>query len=329
MAANPLSGFTVDPATVRHVGRDLQRPESVVAMPDGTLWVADARAGLQRIAPDGTQTLLQQRVDGAVPAGSTPNGFVFRASGEIVVANFGTRRLETMDRNGETRVLLDTIDGVPLGQVNYVLEDSRGRLWLTVSTRLTPYLSAFRPGVADGYIALVDERGARIVADGLAFANEVRLDADERWLYVAETTGKRIRRMAVRADGSLGAPEAFGPASLGPGFPDGIAFDDYGNLWVAQVMAERVQAVTPDGALLVLLDAGMPAALAEVERHFAAGSLTGAQMAAAKGKVAPLTSSVAFGGADRRDVYLGSLAGTRIAQFRSPVAGLPMSHWRA
>ena len=53
------------------------------------------------------------------------------------------------------------------------------------------------------------------------------------------------------------------------------------------------------------------------------------QMAAAKGQVAPLTSSVAFGGADRRDVYLGSLAGTRIAQFRSPVAGLPMSHWRA
>jgi gluconolactonase len=328
MAANPLKGFTVDLARVRQVGRDLQRPESVLAMPDGTLWVADGRAGLQRIAPDGTQTLFQQRVNGTVPEGSTPNGFVFRASGEIVVANFGTRCLETMNQNGETRVLLDTIDGAPLGQVKYVLQDSRGRLWLTVSTRRTPYLTAFRPDVADGYIALIDERGARIVADGLGFANEIRLDADEHWLYVAETTGKRIRRMAVAPDGALGAPEAFGPASLGPGFPDGLALDAFGNLWIAQVIAERVLALTPDGELLVLLDAGVPAALAEVERHFSAGTLTGAHMGAAKGRIAPLTTSIAFGGADRRDVYLGSLAGTSIAQFRSPVPGLPMVHWR-
>jgi len=52
-------------------------------------------------------------------------------------------------------------------------------------------------------------------------------------------------------------------------------------------------------------------------------------MGAAKGRIAPLTTSIAFGGADRRDVYLGSLAGTSIAQFRSPVPGLPMVHWRA
>jgi sugar lactone lactonase YvrE len=309
MTDNPLKGFQIDPGEVRQVGRDLQRPESVVAMPDGTLWVSDGRAGLQRIEPDGTQTLLQQRIGGAVPEGSTPNGFVFRASGEIVVANFGTRRLETMTRSGETRVLLDTLGGAPLGQVNYVLQDSRGRLWLTVSTRRTPYIEAFRPDVADGYIVLMDRRGARIVADGIGFANEIRLDADERWLYLAETTGKRIRRFRVAPDGALGRPETFGPASLGPGFPDGIAFDGFGNLWIAQVIAERVLALTPEGELLVLLDAGVPTALADVERHFAAGTLTGAHMGAAKGQVAPLTTSVAFGGADRRDVFLGSLAG--------------------
>jgi sugar lactone lactonase YvrE len=329
MKKNPLHGFTVDPAAIRHIGRDLQRPESVVAMPDGALWVADGRGGLQRIAPDGTQALIRQRIGGVPAEGSTPNGFVFRAAGDIVVANFGTRRLETMTADGETRVLLDAIDGVPLGQVNYVLQDRQGRLWLTVSTRRAPYLSAFRPDVADGYVAVLDGRGARIVADGFGFANEIRLDAEERWIYLAETTGKRIRRMRVASDGALGAPETFGPASLGPGFPDGIAFDAFGNLWIAQVIAERVLALTPEGELLVLLDAGVPEALAEVERHFATGTLTGAHMAAAKGRVAPLTSSVAFGGADLRDVYLGSLAGTSIARFLSPVAGLPMAHWRA
>ena len=40
-----------------------------------------------------------------------------------------------MSRSGETRVLVDTIDGKPIGKVNFVLRDSRDRLWLTVSTR--------------------------------------------------------------------------------------------------------------------------------------------------------------------------------------------------
>ena len=38
-------------------------------------------------------------------------------------------------------------------------------------------------------------------------------------------------------------------------------------------------------------------------------------------------ASVTFGGPDLRTVYVGSLRGTRIPYFRSPVAGLPMVHW--
>ena len=34
------------------------------------------------------------------------------------------------------------------------------------------------------------------------------------------------------------------------------------------------------------------------------------------------------GGNDLRTVYLGSLRGTTIPSFRSPVAGLPMVHWK-
>ena len=38
-------------------------------------------------------------------------------------------------------------------------------------------------------------------------------------------------------------------------------------------------------------------------------------------------ASVTFGGPDLRTVYIGSLKGSRIPFFRSPVAGLPMVHW--
>ena len=43
--------------------------------------------------------------------------------------------------------------------------------------------------------------------------------------------------------------------------------------------------------------------------------------------IAPWMASITFGGPDLRTVYLGSLFGTRIPCFRSPVPGLPMAHW--
>jgi hypothetical protein len=50
-------------------------------------------------------------------------------------------------------------------------------------------------------------------------------------------------------------------------------------------------------------------------------------MLACGGEIAPWFASVTFGGPDLRNVYIGSLRGTRIPWFRSPVAGLPMAHW--
>jgi hypothetical protein len=50
-------------------------------------------------------------------------------------------------------------------------------------------------------------------------------------------------------------------------------------------------------------------------------------MLASKGTIAPWMASLTFGGADLRTVYLGSLMGTTIPYFRSPVPGLPLVHW--
>jgi len=338
MPVNPLRGFRVDRAAMRYIGQDLQRPECILAEPDGTLWSADARGGVMRIAPDGTQRFVGQRADdrfakAADPherfmKGTLPNGLAFTRSGDFIIANFGTDALELMDREGRSRVLYDSIDGKPIGKVNFVLRDSRDRLWVTVSTRVNPWVEAVRPDLADGYLALADGKGLRIVADGFAFTNEVRLDAREEWLYVVETTGKRVSRLRVAADGTLSGREVFGPLSLGTGFPDGIAFDAFGNLWCTMVMADRLIAITPEGEVLELMDDGDPAATAELEHNFAAGTMTTEIMMRARGSVAPWMASVTFGGTDLGTAYIGSLVGTRIPYFRSPIPGLPMVHWK-
>lgn len=333
---NPLRGWQVDPADITYVGHDLQRPECILAEPDGTLWSADARGGVMRIAPDGTQIFIgQQAAEGpdnfqdryVQTKGSLPNGLAFDAAGNFLIANFGSDALEIMDRQGGTRTLLSEIDGRPLGKANFVTRDRKGRLWLTVTTRTNPWTLSVRDKIHDGYIALLDERGVRIVADNLCGTNELRFDPTEEWLYVAETTMRHVTRFRVQPDGCLTDREIYGPSDVG-GPCDGIAFDVHGNLWSTLVMTERLIAITPDGDVLTILDDGVPAAVAEYDRADQENRVTTDHMAACKGTLAPWMASITFGGPDLRIVYLGSLQGTRIPCFRSPVAGLPLIHWQ-
>ena len=78
-------------------------------------------------------------------------------------------------------------------------------------------------------------------------------DRDERYLYVALTAAGKIQRIGRMPDGSLGQREDYGPVlgSVTPnamiadilklsreerrllGYPNGIAFDASGNLWIS------------------------------------------------------------------------------------------------
>ena len=71
---------------------------------------------------------------------------------------------------------------------------------------------------------------------------------------------------------------------------------------------------------------GVPDGCAFDEAFFA-GRMTPEILGGGRGTLAPLMASVTFGGPDLRTGYLGSLMGSRLPCFRSPVAGLPLTHW--
>ena len=48
-----IYSFRLQASDFHSVGRELSRPECIVAERDGTLWVSDNRAALMRIDPDG------------------------------------------------------------------------------------------------------------------------------------------------------------------------------------------------------------------------------------------------------------------------------------
>jgi sugar lactone lactonase YvrE len=336
---NPIRDFGIDKSSLQYVGTDLQRPECILAEPDGMLWAADARGGVMKIFPDGRQEIvIQQQSESFGKAdseatryltGTLPNGLAFANNGDILISNFGTDRLEVMTRTGESRVLADSIDGEEIGKVNFVLRDSKDRIWITISTKIKNWMHALRTDLKDGYLARYVDGKFRIVADGFGFTNEIRFDANEEWLYVVETTGGCVTRLRIDEDGTPRDRETFGPSKLGRGaWPDGIAFDSYGNLWGTCVYSDKLFVLTPEGDMITLLDEGDPSKVDALERQFFNNHVTEDVLFATGAGVAPWMASVTFGGADLQTAYIGSLRGKRIPFFRAPVPGLPMVHWK-
>jgi sugar lactone lactonase YvrE len=337
---NPILDFGIDKSSIQYIGQDLQRPECILAEPDGTLWSADARGGVVQIKPDGTQKIVTQKRSGHFSdassessrylEGTLPNGLAFAKNGDFLISNFGTDCLEVMSRDGDSRVLADTIDGKPVGKVNFVLRDSKDRVWITISTRIKNWMHALRTDLADGYIARYENGEFHIVADGFHFTNEIRFDTKEEFLYVVETTGGCISRVRIDEKGQPGKREIFGPANLGKGaWPDGIAFDSYGNLWGTLVYSDKLFVLTPQGDLRILLDEGDPQKVDALEQAIRRNQVTEDVLFATGCGIAPWMASITFGGKDLRTAYIGSLKGKRIPYFRAPVAGLPMVHWAA
>jgi gluconolactonase len=340
---NPLKNWQVDRSSIAFLGTDLQRPECILAEPDGTIWTADARGGVVKLSVDGSQTVVNPFTENSSVSvsaqtsfedryvqaqGSLPNGLCFTKDGDFFIANWGTDSLEVMTRDGKLKTLYTEIDGQPLGKTNFPLRDRKGRIWFTVTTREQPWTKQVNSKTSDGYIGLIDERGIRIVAEGFCGTNEIRFDDREEFLYVVESTGRNISRLKVHADGTLSDREIYGPSKL-EGHPDGFAFDSYGNLWVTLIFLDKLIAITPTGEVLELLDDSNPSANAIYEQHFATGTLTPEIMGANHGTIAPWMASLTFGGKDLKTVYLGSLRGSRIPYFQSPVVGQKMIHWKS
>jgi sugar lactone lactonase YvrE len=313
-------------AALRFVGSALVRPECVLANATGDLYCADWRGGVAHIRPDGSQTLYA----GPGPDGLAlkPNGVALLRDGSFLVTHLGAEDggVFRVRRDGTVEPWLQRVDGVDLPPTNFVVEDSQGRFWVTVSTRLVPRALGYRRSCNDGFIVRVDARGAAIVADGLGYTNEVAVDPSGHWLYVNETFGRRLSRFALRADGSLGPKQVV--AEFGPGtFPDGLAFDVEGQAWVVSIVSNRLIRVAPDGTQTVWLEDADAEHLARVEEAFAAGTMGRPELDGIQSRCLRNISSIAFTGPGRRRAVLGCLLGDRLASLDMPVAGVAPTHW--
>ena len=307
----PLSPIPL--SSCRKAGLGVRRPEDVVVNRDGHVWASDQKSACAEILPDGTLRRVGK-------AGGAPNGINMDAENRIIIANFELGPVQRLDTTtGAVEILCAEVGGYKLTSSNYPIIDRNGNIWCANSTFARPWTDGL-DGRADGVLFRIRPDGrAEKMAGGIRFANGLALDADESHIYVCETTGCDVLRYPIRTGGTLGPPERYGP-QLGEPFPadpskldpqsaarlgvtDGCGFDAEGNLWVTLVAANRIIAITSKGEVFpVLEDLGN-----EIMRN---------------------PTNVSWGGADLRDLYIGSITTDYVVQTRSPVPGLPLFHQR-
>jgi sugar lactone lactonase YvrE len=313
------SPFRLKKEDLGFIGKGLNRPECVAVGPDGGLYASDWDGGVSRIHPDGRveKIIAKELVHGEKLA---PNGVFPEKDGSFLLTHLsqdhgGVYRLYP---DGCLKAVLTEIDGVPLPPTNYALRDPLGRIWITVSSRLIPRFKARRPGFGDGFIAVLDRRGARIAADGIGFTNEIRFDRTGKYLYANETFGKKLSRYTVDGDGGLSDKQVV--TDFGPGtFPDGLVQDEEECFWITGVFSNRIIRVYPDGLQDLVFEDNDPVLLADLEEKFQRGELAEKPLKGGLGTFLHNISSLAFGGADGKTAYLGCLDGESIAYFKSPV----------
>jgi gluconolactonase len=313
---NKLKSFTLRSQDFTPFGAGLTRPECVRVDGDG-VWASDDRGGIARVTQNGVAELRGEGV-------YEPNGYSRTSDGTFIVAGLKDNKVFRIDRSGRSEVVLDNFQGSPLGTVNTAWVDTRGRIWVSMMTRRERWYDALN-SPPDGYILLIENGRARIVADDLHLTNEIKVHPNGDYLYGVETLGKRIFRFPIAANSDLGRKEIFGPADLGHGaLPDGFIFDQDGNIWVTIITRNGILVVSEDGETHTIFEEPKQPAVDALVVALEQKTATAAHLVACAGDKLTLPTSLCFGGEDGRTVYVGSLGLPHLMTFRSPLPGLAL-----
>lgn len=171
-------------------------------------------------------------------------------------------------------------DADPSNRSNECRADPQGRLWLgTMSNNLAADGASAPLAGSTGGLFRIEPGGRSVgVLDGVGISNTLAWSPEGTTLYFADSLRGLMWAFAFDpASGELGERRVFLEPDAAPGAPDGSAVDEAGFLWNARWGGACVARFAPDGRLdgLLNLPARQP-------------------------------TSVAFGGRDRRTLYVTS-----------------------
>lgn len=226
-------------------------------------------------------------------------GMALHVAGGLVVSG---RNISYKPFDGGATVTL--LDSDPdHGNVGYndITTDAKGRIYAG-SLGASPVFADGRAPQA-GNLYLIDLDGStRMVARDVQLTNGLGFSPDGRTLYHSDSRRSTVFCYAVAADGSLGDKRVF--AKVENGVPDGLVVSQDGAVWVALAgNGHGVAVFGPDGKRRDFVEIPQP-----------------------------MCTSVCFGGADLKDLYIvsgaegsGSERGGSVFKHRCNIAGVPVA----
>jgi gluconolactonase len=229
----------LDKTTVFAEGLD--HPECVIYHPDGTVWAGGEAGQIYKISQEGK----------VVEQVANTQGFILGIAlspdcSWMLICDLANKCLWKMDMTSYAlSKFADGAGGHKFNIPNYACFDSKGYVYVSES-------GEFRK--VNGKVLKFDAQGnGEVWCEGpINFANGMALDADEKFLYVVCSFMPGVERIAINADGSAGNREVF--ATFPESVPDGMAFDNAGNLYVSCYTPNKIYKVSPDSTVTVLVD---------------------------------------------------------------------------
>ena len=274
----PIEKFEVYATGVDH-------PECVTFARDGILWAGGEAGQIYRIGSDRKPELVTTLGGFCAGIAFAPDGSLFvcnPALGIVRVQPSGAHDIFATRGTGEKLICPNF--GVFDGAGNYYVTDS-GQ-WKKNNGRLLWY----RP---DGT--------SELLAGPMGYTNGLALSADDRSLFMVESNTDSVWRFQLTPDGGVAAKGVY--ATNCGRFPDGLALDDAGNLYVCCYASDEVWRISP---------AGEKTLFAWDRWAILLGSPT----------------NMAFGGPNRDELYIANLARTTITRAQVGIRGQPLAHQR-
>jgi gluconolactonase len=302
-AARPAFNFPPPTLPITALAEGLKFPEAPVPMNDGSvLFVQIESKQVSRLMPDGTVSLVKQMEGG-------PNGLAIGPDRALYIANDGGRfsfaqrggynfpgaapaehvggSIQRLDlKSGALTTLYETCDGKRLVAPDDLVFDRQGGMWISDIGKIK--------GDAGIYYALPDGKSIKCARDGMTAPNGIGLSPDGKQLHVSE--GRQLWTYDISAPGRLGPstsyPEADHARLRERSIADSLKVQADGKVCVCTLLAGGISIID------------------------AAGNTEFIDFAD------PMTTNLAFGGRDMRDVWV-TLSGTsRIGRVRWPYPGL-------
>jgi D-xylonolactonase len=230
------------------------------------LLVADVEHGGVRAYKPGKTPEL------VVPHRRGIGGMALHADGGLIVGGKSIAYKRLPPDTAPTVVLIDNAVVPDIAGYNDLTTDAAGRIY----AGSVGFVVSQGDNGRTGFLHLIDLDGSsRVVAKDLRLTNGLGFSPDGKRLYHSDSRANIIRVYDVAGDGSLSPPREF--ARIATGIPDGLAVAQDGRVWVALAYGSAVAVFAPDGR--------------EVERV---------------AMPVPMVTSLCFGGADLRDLYIVS-----------------------